>query len=168
MRKNKTYTLFAGLLTLLALTGCKEEYDPIGNRIYINEAAFKNVKSVPVNVGEKTVTDFTVRIADIMSKDVNATLVVDETILNEYNEKTLANYSLLPADKHSFNKEVTIASGKTMAQPTVVTISPYDAAEGVKYALPIRVIGDGSVPEENWVPNIFCYSTSRGLSIHLI
>ena len=103
MRKNKAYTLFAGLLTLLALTGCKEEYDPIGNRIYINEAAFKNVKSVPVNVGEKTVTDFTVRIADIMSKDVNATLVVDETILNEYNEKTLANYSLLPADKHSFN-----------------------------------------------------------------
>ena len=148
MRKNKAYTLFAGLLTLLALTGCKEEYDPIGNRIYINEAAFKNVKSVPVNVGEKTVTDFTVRIADIMSKDVNATLVVDETILNEYNEKTPANYSLLPADKHSFNKEVTIASGKTMAQPTVVTISPYDAAEGVKYALPIRVIGDGSVPEE--------------------
>ncbi len=53
MRKNKAYTLFAGLLTLLALTGCKEEYDPIGNRIYINEAAFKNVKSVPVNVGEK-------------------------------------------------------------------------------------------------------------------
>lgn len=148
MRKNKIDTLFAGLLILIALTGCKEEYDPIENRIYINEAAFKNVKSVTVNVGEKTLTDFTVRIADIMSQDVNATLMVDETILNEYNEKTLAGYSLLPADKHSFAKEVTIASGKTMAQPTVVTINPYDAAEGVKYALPIRVVGDGSVPEE--------------------
>ena len=68
MRKNKIYTLFAGALAVIALTGCKQEYEPIENRIYINEAAHKNVKSVAVNVGEKTLTDFTVRIADIMGK----------------------------------------------------------------------------------------------------
>ena len=60
MRKNKIYTLFAGALAVIALTGCKQEYEPIENRIYINEAAHKNVKSVAVNVGEKTLTDFTV------------------------------------------------------------------------------------------------------------
>ena len=70
MRKNKIYTLFAGAFTLIALMGCKQEYEPIENRIYINEAAFKNVKSLPINVSEKTVTDFTVRIGDIMGKDV--------------------------------------------------------------------------------------------------
>lgn len=148
MRKNKIYTLFAGVLTLIALIGCKEEYEPIGNRIYINEAAFKNVKSVPVNVGEKTQTDFTVRIADIMSKDVHASLTVDESILNEYNERMKASYSVLPADKYSFEKDIVIESGKTMAKPTVVTITPYEAAEGVRYALPVRLVGDGSVPEE--------------------
>lgn len=53
MRKNKIYTLFAGAFTLIALMGCKQEYEPIENRIYINEAAFKNVKSLPINVSEK-------------------------------------------------------------------------------------------------------------------
>ena len=66
MRKNKIYTLFAGAFTLIALMGCKQEYEPIENRIYINEAAFKNVKSLPINVSEKTVTDFTVRILSLI------------------------------------------------------------------------------------------------------
>lgn len=148
MRKNKIYTLFAGALAVIALTGCKQEYEPIENRIYINEAAHKNVKSVAVNVGEKTLTDFTVRIADIMGKDVHATIAVDESLLKEYNEKMNLDYEVLPADKYTFEKEVVIESGKTMAKPTVVTINPYEAAEGVKYALPIRVSSDGSIQEE--------------------
>ena len=148
MRKNKIYTLFAGALAVIALTGCTQEYEPIENRIYINEAAHKNVKSVAVNVGEKTLTDFTVRIADIMGKDVHATIAVDESLLKEYNEKMNLDYEVLPADKYTFEKEVVIESGKTMAKPTVVTINPYEAAEGVKYALPIRVSSDGSIQEE--------------------
>lgn len=148
MKKNKIYTLFAGAFTLIALIGCKQDYEPIENRIYINEAASKNVKSVAINVGEKTITDFTVRMADIMEKDVQATLAIDESLLQEYNKKMNLDYAILPADKYSFEKEVVIESGKTMAKPTVITINPYEAAEGVKYALPIRVISDGSVQEE--------------------
>lgn len=148
MKKNKIYTLFAGAFTLIALIGCKQDYEPIENRIYINEAASKNVKSVAINVGEKTITDFTVRMADIMGKDVQATLAIDESLLQEYNKKMNLDYAILPADKYSFEKEVVIESGKTMAKPTVITINPYEAAEGVKYALPIRVISDGSVQEE--------------------
>lgn len=145
MRKNKIYTLFAGMLALVAFVGCKEDYEPIKNRIYISEASSRNVTNLSINVGEQTITNFTVRMADIMPHDVHATLTIDESILNAYNEKTLAGYSLLPLDKVSFEKEVVIESGKAMAKPTVVTINPYDAAEGVKYALPIRVVGDGSV-----------------------
>lgn len=148
MKKNKIYTLFAGAFTLIALIGCKQDYEPIENRIYINEAASKNVKSVAINVGEKTITDFTVRMADIMGKDVQVTLAIDESLLQEYNKKMNLDYAILPADKYSFEKEVVIESGKTMAKPTVITINPYEAAEGVKYALPIRVISDGSVQEE--------------------
>lgn len=148
MKKNKIYTLFIGALTLIALAGCEQGYEPITNRIYINEAAFKNVKSVPINVGAKTVTDFTVRMADIMEKDVHATLTIDESILQEYNEKMNLDYAVLPADNYSLEKDIVIESGKTMAKPTVVTIKAYDAPEGVKYALPIRVLSDGSVQEE--------------------
>lgn len=148
MRKNKIYILFAGVLALVAIIGCKEEYEPIGNRIYINEAAHKNVKSVAINVGEKTLTDFTVRIADIMEKDVHATISIDESLLQEYNKKMNLDYEVLPADKYSFEKDVVIKSGKTMAKPTVVTINPYEAAEGVKYALPVRILSDGSIQEE--------------------
>lgn len=148
MRKNKIHTLFTVVLTLVALIGCKEEYEPIRNRIYINEAAHKNVKSLAINVGEETQTDFTIRIADVMPQDVHATITIDETLLNEYNEKMNLDYSILPADKYSFKKDIIIESGKTMAKPTVITINPYEAAEGVKYALPIRVVSDGSIQEE--------------------
>ena len=64
MRKNKIYSLLIGLAALIALISCKEEYEPINNRIYISDALTKNVKKVPVNVGEITQTNFTVRIAD--------------------------------------------------------------------------------------------------------
>lgn len=63
MRKNKIYSLLIGLAALIALISCKEEYEPINNRIYISDALTKNVKKVPVNVGEITQTNFTVRIA---------------------------------------------------------------------------------------------------------
>lgn len=148
MRRKHIYILFVGVLVFVSLASCKEEYEPIENRIYISEAAHKNVKKVSINIGEKTQTNFTVRLADKVGQDVHATLTIDESILNEYNEKTLASYSLLPSDKFSFEEEVVIESGKAMAKPTVITINPYEAAEGVKYALPIRVIGDGSVQEE--------------------
>lgn len=92
-----------------------------------------------------------------MGKDVHATIAVDESLLKEYNEKMNLDYEVLPADKYTFEKEVVIESGKTMAKPTVVTINPYEAAEGVKYALPIRVSSDGSIQEER-----------QGTKIHFI
>lgn len=148
MKKNKIYTLFAGILVLVALAGCKEDYEPIENRIYISEALSKNVAKVSVNVGEKTLTNFTVRMSKAMASDVHATLEIDESILEAYNAETLAGYSLLPLDKVSFEKDVVIESGKAMAAPTVVTIESYTAEEGVKYALPVRVVSDGSVAPE--------------------
>lgn len=148
MRKNKIYSLLIGLAALIALISCKEEYEPINNRIYISDTLTKNVKKVPVNVGEITQTNFTVRIADKVANDVHATLIVDETILKEYNEKMSATYSLLPTESFSFDKDIVIKSNTVSATPTVVTINPYEAAEGVKYALPIKVVGDGSVQEE--------------------
>lgn len=149
MIKNKLYTLLIGLAACtVALTGCKEEYEPIQNRLYISDALSKNVKKIPVNVDEVTLTNFTVRMADKVANDVHATLVIDETILKEYNEKMAATYSLLPTENFSFDKDIIIKSNTVSAAPTVVTINPYKAAEGVKYALPIRVVGDGSVQEE--------------------
>ena len=127
MKKNKIYTLFAGILALVALAGCKEDYEPIENRIYISEALSKNVAKVPVNVGEKTLTNFTVRMSKAMASDVHATLEIDESILEAYNAETLAGYSLLPLDKVSFEKDVMIESGKAMAAPTVVTMASFPA-----------------------------------------
>ena len=80
-------------------------------------------------------TDFTVRIGDIMGKDVQATLAVDESLLQEYNKKMKLDYAVLPADKYSFEKEVIIESGKTMAKPTVVTISLMKLPKEMKYSI---------------------------------
>lgn len=148
MKKNQLYALCIGIMALTAFTGCKEEYTPIKSRLYINEAAVTNYKKLTVSVDEETKSSFTVRVGDVVAQDLHATLAIDEEILAAYNEKNKTSYEVLPSEYYTLEKDVLIKSGKTEADPITITITPYKAAEGVKYAIPIRVVGDGSVPEE--------------------
>ncbi len=148
MKKNRIHTLFIGMMVLLIIAGCKEDYTPIKSRLYISESATSTSKKVSVSVDENTHVSFTVRTGDIVSQDLHATLVIDQATLDEYNEKNKTSYEILPTANYKWNSEVVIEKGKAEADPTSVTITPYHAEEGVKYALPIKVVGDGSVPEE--------------------
>ena len=95
MKKNRLYTLFIGITLLATIISCKEEYAPIGNRLYISEAASETAKKVSVSVGVNTQTSFTVRTGDKVSQDLHATLVIDPSILDEYNEKNKTSYTVL-------------------------------------------------------------------------
>lgn len=148
MKKNRLYTLFIGITLLATIISCKEEYAPIGNRLYISEAASETAKKVSVSVGVNTQTSFTVRTGDKVSQDLHATLVIDPSILDEYNEKNKTSYTVLPDENLKWDKNIIIPSGKAEAEPTSVVITPYSAEEGVRYAIPVRVVGDGSVAEE--------------------
>lgn len=148
MKKNRLYTLFIGITLLATIIGCKEEYTPIGNRLYISEAASEAAKKVSVSVGVNTQTSFTVRTGDKVSQDLHATLVIDPSILDEYNEKNKTSYTVLPDENLKWDKNIVIPSGKAEAEPTSVVITPYSAEEGVRYAIPVRVVGDGSIAEE--------------------
>lgn len=148
MKKNKIHTLFIGIMLLLIIAGCKEEYTPIKSRLYISESASNIAQKVTVSVDQNTKVSFTVRTGDIVAQDLHATLEIDPEVLAEYNAKNKTSYEILPNTSYIWNKEIVIEKGKTEAEPTSITITPYHADEGVKYALPIKVVGDGSVAEE--------------------
>lgn len=146
MKKN-IIMLFCSIL-ILTITSCKEKYEPIGNRLYISEASKTNTKKVSVNIEGNTNVIFTVRLADMLEYDMHATLEIDENMLLEYNAKNSTAYEVLPSQYYSFERNVIIKSGKTEADATNITITPFQAEDGVKYAIPIRVIGDGTIAEE--------------------
>ena len=127
MKKNRLYTLFIGITLLATIISCKEEYAPIGNRLYISEAASETTKKVSVSVGVNTQTSFTVRTGDKVSQDLHATLVIDPSILDEYNEKNKTSYTVLPDENLKWDKNIVIPSGKAEAEPTSAVITPYSA-----------------------------------------
>ncbi len=128
---------------LAAAVACEDaEYGVIENMVYISEAAPNN--SANQQIGSLTIkgdteTSFTVRMARAVDADVTATVIIDPSIVEEYNKANGANYQVLPSEYLSFEEEVVIPAGNIAAAPTKVAIKRFDTPNGESYAIPFRV-----------------------------
>lgn len=130
-------------IALFCLAGCKAEYDPITENIYIADAENVNYKRLTVDdLGGST--SFTVRMSAPAQAQVRATLHSDPAVLEEYNKLNGTNYLPLPEHLYSLStEEVTIEPGKLSASPIRVNINPLDETvnEADKYAIPVCITG---------------------------
>lgn len=136
-------TLFISICAtaLFCLAGCKAEYDPLTENIYIADAENVNYKRLTVD-DQGGSTSFSVRMSAPAQTQVKATLHSDMAVLEEYNKLNGTNYLPLPEHLYSLStEEVTIEPGKLSASPVKVDIKPYDESvnEADKYAIPIRL-----------------------------
>ncbi len=135
---------------LAAAAACEDaEYDVIDNMVYISEAAPNNAANQQVGtltVKGDTETSFTVRMARAVSTDVKATVVIDPSIVEAYNEQNGSNYLVLPSEYISFDEEVVIPAGSIAAAPTKVTVKSFDTPNGEAYAIPFRVTSAEGAP----------------------
>ena len=139
------------LLTLIAavatLTACNDaEYKIIGNGAYINESlSAKSAKVVITDEGGAT--EITPCLSSAAPKDCKFRLVVDEKVLEEYNEKQSTGFVTLPEGQYEIPNEIIIKKGKYTADPVKVNIKPLtEDMIGETYALPLRLVSeDGAV-----------------------
>lgn len=128
---------------LAAAVACEDaEYDVIDNMVYISEAAPNDAANQQVGtltVKGETETSFTVRMARAVATDVKATVAIDPSIVDAYNEANGSNYLVLPSEYISFDQEVVIPAGDIAAAPTMVTVKSFDTPNGEAYAIPFRV-----------------------------
>lgn len=139
------------LLTLIAavatLTACNDaEYKIIGNGAYINESlSAKSAKVVITDEGGAT--EITPCLSSAAPKDCKFRLVVDEKVLEEYNEKQSTGFVTLPEGQYEIPNEIIIKKGEYTADPVRVNIKPLtEDMIGETYALPLRLVSeDGAV-----------------------
>lgn len=138
------------LLTLIAavatLTACNDaEYKIIGNGAYINESlSAKSAKVVITDEGGAT--EITPCLSSAAPKDCKFRLVVDEKVLEEYNEKQSTGFVTLPEGQYEIPNEIIIKKGEYTADPVRVNIKPLtEDMIGETYALPLRLVSEDGV-----------------------
>lgn len=132
--------LIACLTSMFFIVGCDNaDYKILDNAIYFSEAesgGFEKITADPENV---TTTTLNIRLAEALAEDVEATLVIDPSILEEYNAANSTTYEVLPEKYYSFNKDVMIKAGDISAEATTFSIKPYATPNGESYAIPVAI-----------------------------
>lgn len=140
------------LLTLIAtvatLTACNDaDYKIIENGAYINESL--SAKSAKVIItDEGGFTEITPCLSSAAPKDCKFRLEVDESVLEDYNEKQSTGFVTLPEGQYDIPNEIIIKKGEYTADPVKINIKPLtEDMIGETYALPLRLVSeDGAVP----------------------
>lgn len=141
MKRNNIKSYFMACMTLaFFITGCDNaDYKILNNAIYFSETengGFEKITADPENV---TVASLNIRLAEALTEDVEATLVIDPSILEEYNAANSTTYEVLPDKYYTFNKDIKIKAGDISAEATNFSIKPYATPNGESYAIPVAI-----------------------------
>lgn len=145
MKRNK-YLLIGLGLAALVLGGCEDaEYSTLSDQAFIAQTSTNGNSSEKITIGNDPVTtSVNVRLSDPASEDCSFELVVDTTVLSDYNRHNSTSYVTLPAGQYSLaSDKATIASGESLSSPVDITLNPLTSEmknSGAKYALPLRLV----------------------------
>lgn len=133
-------------LATFFLAGCEDaEYSTLSDQAYIAQTSTNGNSSEKITIGNDPVTtSVNVRLSDPTSEACSFELVVDTTVLSNYNRHNSTSYVTLPEGQYSLaNNKATIASGESLSSPVDVTLNPLTSEmknSGAKYALPLRLV----------------------------
>lgn len=145
MKRNK-YLLIGLGLAALVLGGCEDaEYSTLSDQAFIAQTSTNGNSSEKITIGNDPVTtSVNVRLSDPTSQACSFELVVDTTVLGDYNRHNSTSYVTLPAGQYSLaSDKATIASGESLSSPVDITLNPLTTEmknSGAKYALPLRLV----------------------------
>lgn len=145
MKRNKYLLLGLGLAALV-LGGCEDaEYSTLSDQAFIAQTSTNGNSSEKITIGNDPVTtSVNVRLSDPTSQACSFELVVDTTVLGDYNRHNSTSYVTLPAGQYSLaSNKVTVASGESLSSPVEITLNPLTTEmknSGAKYALPLRLV----------------------------
>ncbi len=143
MKFNQIIKASALGVVLFAFAGCENaDNQPIGNRIYISEAAPADKftqQTETITVLGTTTTSIHVRLAQPLDSDITVTVGTDASLLDEYNTRNGSNYVALPDEFLSFEGTTTIPAGAVSSEAISITIKEFPTDSGDAYCIPLRI-----------------------------
>lgn len=141
----KTIKIFALGLLSAALFSCQDAALPvIENMVYISDAAKGSFSSVTMSEGETELL-FSVRLAQPVEEDVKVSVIVDPSILENYNKTNATNFRHVAADNLEVPALAVIPAGSVSSDPVKVVISSFETM-GAQYAVSFKITSNGNVP----------------------
>lgn len=145
--KKLALNIFALGMVAASFTACEDaKNDVIDNMVYISEAAGGSTDEIILGkTGEVATGKITVRAGQVAVTNIEVELALDETVLSDYNARTDAEFTIIPAEYIEMPTKVVIPAGASMVEvPFAVT--SFDGEKGVEYAAPIKVVSATGVP----------------------
>ena len=152
-RKNyiKIWLLSAVIAGLGAFTSCDNaEYDVLDTHAFIKEALSGTSSKVNVSVDGESKTTLNIHLSDLSTTDNHYKLVVDPSVLDEFNRQNGTSYITLPEGQYILPEDILVKAGEYNAEKTEITLEAFSdemMKSGESYALPLRLVAkDGALP----------------------
>lgn len=153
MKLNYTKTLLFSVIVagMGIFAACDDaEYSVLDTHAYIDEALDGTSTKVTVQATGETTTTINIHMSNAASVDSHYKLVVDPSILDEYNKQNGTSYITIPEGQYKLPEDILIKSGKYNAEETTITLEAFSdemVDSGEAYALPVRLVSkDGNYP----------------------
>ena len=153
MKFNYIKTLFfsATVAGMGIFSACNDaEYSVLDTHAYIDEALNGASAKVTVQATGETTTTINIHMSNAASADSHYKLVVDPSILDEYNTMNGTSYITIPEGQYKLPEDILIKSGEYNAEETTITLEAFSdemVDSGEAYALPVRLVSkDGNYP----------------------
>ena len=134
------------------------EYSVLDTHAYIDEALGGTSSKVTVQATGETTTTINIHMSNAASVDSHYKLVVDPSVLEEYNKMNGTSYITIPEGQYKLPDDILIKSGEYNAEETTITLEAFSEEmvnSGEAYALPVRLVSkDGNYPV---MPNTGAY-----------
>lgn len=144
---NKNLLALSALALVLGLASCKDaEYSALKGQAYIAQtgtASGSKLSTLSVADGETVSADLNVRVSDVVPQDTEYELVVDEAVMNSYNERYGTTYKVLPEALRTLSTQtVVVKAGASISEPVNLTVQALTKElkdSGDKFAIPFRL-----------------------------
>lgn len=134
-----------------SFTSCDNaEYDVLDTHAFIKEALSGTSSKVNVSVDGESKTTLNIHLSDLSTTDNHYKLVVDPSVLDEFNRQNGTSYITLPKGQYILPEDILIKAGEYNAEETEITLEAFSdemMKSGESYALPLRLVAkDGALP----------------------
>lgn len=145
MNMKKTIKIFALGLLSAALFSCQDaELPVIENMVYISDAANGSFSSVTMAEGETDLL-FSVRLAQPADEDVKVTVLLDPSILENYNKTYSTSFKHVASENLEVPALAVIPAGQVSSDPVKITVKPFETM-GAQFAVSFKITSKGNIP----------------------
>ena len=135
----KQKLIYLSILLIGLFSSCKNGIE-FENAVYITGTEGSDTRQLVVD-GVPSEVAFSITLADLIDKDIEAEIEIDNSLIDVYNTKNHKNYKAMPEGSFSLSvSSLTIEAGNLRSDPAKITITDDSGfEEGSSYLIPVKI-----------------------------